>query len=532
MHHPVSGAANPATHVKIPMNRLVAYSTLQLPLAMCALPVVLNVPKFYGETLGLPLAALGVYLIITRVIDALQDPLIGLISDRMTRRRNGRLLLAALMMPALVGGFVALFYPPSELLGRTGLQIWLLVSLIVVHLGYAGVSITYHAHGAELSDDYNERTKVTVGREVFGLTGMTLAVVLPALLTSPNFFAETKSAAAAATDALAAAKAAGDQVAAAAAQVKLKAAQHEAEIRGYGMFGLLFVAIALITAVPSLLRSPPSVHGPVKERAMHVTFGQFTDFLETTRLRWFGRALVGMNPHGSGRRAWTEFFFEFLRPLKNRLFRRLLLVFIVNGSALGIAVSVMLFYVEHVLKGTKTDTGIILLTYFVAGAASVPLWMWLSKRTSKTAAWFIGIAMTAVAMTSAVFFGPGQIWMFVAVSAITGLGLGADYGLPPSILADTINAEDGKDTRGETGAYFGLWALSTKAATAIGAAFSLPIAQWLGFNPGAGKFDTQALVVVYIVLPVLVKLLAGGLLWYMRLEADRPAARDVLLKGG
>ena len=41
-----------------------------------------------------------------------------------------------------------------------------------------------HAHGAELTDDYNERTRVTVGREVFGLLGMMLAVVLPTILTA------------------------------------------------------------------------------------------------------------------------------------------------------------------------------------------------------------------------------------------------------------------------------------------------------------------------------------------------------------
>ena len=91
-------------------------------------------------------------------------------------------------------------------------------------------------------------------------------------------------------------------------------------------------------------------------------------------------------------------FIAFFAPLKNRLFRRLLLVFVVNGAALGVAVTVMLFYVEHVLKGSKLQAGIILLVYFIAGAASVPLWLLLSKRHSKAAAWFVGMVMTAIAM--------------------------------------------------------------------------------------------------------------------------------------
>lgn len=492
MHSPPSAAPGSARLVKIPFGRLVAYSTLQLPLAMAALPVVLNVPKFYGETLGLSLASLGLFLLITRVIDALQDPVIGFVSDRMTVRRNGRLLLVAFMLPLLMGGFAALFFPPTEWLDQTGLQIWLLVALVVVHLGYAGASISYHAHGAELSDDYHERTRVTVGREVFGLSGMMLAVVLPAFLTSTGFFAETKLAAQEADAAIAAAKTAGDQAAMALAQAKLKAAQHSAEIRGYAVFGLVFVGIVIISALPALLRSPPTVHGAVV------------------------------------RKNRRSIFHDFLAPLKNPLFRRLLLIFVVNGSALGIAVSVMLFYIEHVLKGSKTDAGLVLLAYFIAGAASVPLWLILSKRISKAAAWFIGMVLTAVSMSIAVLFGPSDILPFIVISAITGLGLGADYGLPPSILADIINAQEGADTKGETGAYFGLWALATKLATAVGAAFSLPVADWLGFDPSEGAYSTFALVVVYIVLPVAVKIIAAALIWFIRIEAERPAVRYAL----
>ena len=138
------------------------------------------------------------------------------------------------------------------------------------------------------------------------------------------------------------------------------------------------------------------------------------------------------------------------------------------------------------------------------------------------------MVLTIVSMGLAFFVGPGQIPIFLVISALTGLALGADYGLPPSILADIIHAEEGADTKGETGAYFGLWALSTKLATAVGAALSLPVAQMLGFNPSAGKFETGALVFTYIALPILVKAIAALLIWYIRIEALRPSVRDTL----
>jgi Na+/melibiose symporter-like transporter len=445
----VSGAP-----VKVKFDRLVAYSTLQLPLAMAALPVVLNVSHFYGEVLKLSLQIMGPIFIFARIVDAVQDPVIGLISDRFTRHgKRGRLAFVALMTPLLAGGFYMLFDPPDAWFGnQTMMALWLIAALLLVHLGYSGVSISYHAHGAELTDDYNERTKVTVGREVFGLLGMTLAVVLPTWLTF-RF---------------------GDS-------------------DGYMALGLVFLPIVVLFSAPTLLWAGPSVHPPV---------------IHTER----------------------NAFISFFQPLKNRLFRRLLLVFVVNGAALGVAVTVMLFYVEHVLKGGKLQAGIILLTYFIAGAASVPLWLLLSRRLGKAAAWFVGIVMTAIAMATAVFIGPGDFYWFLAISVVTGLGIGADYGLPPSILADVINSTEGGDSKGKTGTYFGLWALATKLATAIGAAGSLPVAAMLGFNPAKSQYSASALVIVYIVLPVAIKIGAALLIWFIRIEAERGSVRDELMR--
>src|SRR5260370_36995617 len=90
------------------------------------------------------------------------------------------------------------------------------------------------------------------------------------------------------------------------------------------------------------------------------------------------------------------------------------------------------------------------------------------------------MVMTAIAMACAIFIGPGDFYWFLAISVVTGLGLGADYGLPPSILADVINSTEGGDSRGKTGTSFGLWALATKLATPIGAAGSPPVAAMMG----------------------------------------------------
>ncbi|HEX9328323.1 MAG TPA: MFS transporter, partial [Reyranella sp.] len=105
-----------AASVRLTFGRLIAYSTNQLPLNMAALPVVLNVSHFYGEVLKVPLGIMGLIFIAARVIDAIQDPVIGLISDKFTHRGpRGRLTFVALTLPLMIGGFYMLFHPPEAL---------------------------------------------------------------------------------------------------------------------------------------------------------------------------------------------------------------------------------------------------------------------------------------------------------------------------------------------------------------------------------------------------------------------------------
>jgi GPH family glycoside/pentoside/hexuronide:cation symporter len=146
-----------AAPVRLNRFRLGAYATLQLPLAMSALPIVVTVAHFYGKHVFAGVAGilsiLGIVFFVTRLVDAIQDPLIGFVSDRLTHFRNGRLLMAIASVPFLGAGFYAIFAPPQ--LDHYAMLVYLFVGLLVVHLGYSGVTINYHSIGAELSYDYN-----------------------------------------------------------------------------------------------------------------------------------------------------------------------------------------------------------------------------------------------------------------------------------------------------------------------------------------------------------------------------------------
>ena len=72
---------------KVNLLNLFGYSILAFPIAFAGIPIYIHAPDFYSATLGVSLATLGVTLLVLRIIDALQDPLIGYLSDKYSHKR-------------------------------------------------------------------------------------------------------------------------------------------------------------------------------------------------------------------------------------------------------------------------------------------------------------------------------------------------------------------------------------------------------------------------------------------------------------
>jgi GPH family glycoside/pentoside/hexuronide:cation symporter len=158
---------------------LAAYSALAFPLAMAMLPIYMVAPKFYSATLGVGLGAIGLTLLFVRLIDTLQDPLIGRLVDWLTRYRHGWTILLIAAAVVLAGGFALLFAPTVQ--GQTALLWWMAGSLVLVYTAHSLMNVCYLAWGARLTDDQAGRARVTAWREASGVFGVVLASVLPAI---------------------------------------------------------------------------------------------------------------------------------------------------------------------------------------------------------------------------------------------------------------------------------------------------------------------------------------------------------------
>lgn len=126
---------------------------------------------YFNQVLGLSGTLAGIALFVALFFDAVSDPLVGSVSD-FTRTRWGRrhpFMYAAAIPFAL--SFLLLFSPPDQL-GQTGLFLWLLCFAVLVRTTMTFYQVPYLSLGAELSDDYDERTLLAALRNVFQLVGM------------------------------------------------------------------------------------------------------------------------------------------------------------------------------------------------------------------------------------------------------------------------------------------------------------------------------------------------------------------------
>ena len=201
--------------------------------------------------------------------------------------------------------------------------------------------------------------------------------------------------------------------------------------------------------------------------------------------------------------------------LADQAFRRLLAVFIANGIAAALPATLFLFFVADVLQ-VESYSGALLALYFVAGAASLPLWVALSARFGRVAAWLMAMLLAIIAFGGASLLGAGDLGWFAAICIASGLALGADLALPAAIAADL------GERQGQAGACFGVWNFVAKLNLALAAGLALPLLALLGYVPGT-QDGLPALSFAYAMLPLMFKASAAALLWHWRhsLEIDK-----------
>jgi glycoside/pentoside/hexuronide:cation symporter, GPH family len=153
---------------------LCRYSALALPTAFAGYPIYVLAPDYYATNYGVSLASLGLLLLGLRLFDSVQDPIIGLISDRYRNLSLWYMISASILV---CSGVYWLFNIKAN-----QPELWFAFCVSVTVFAYNILTINLNTLGCLWSQDDEAQIKISVFRESFGLLGLLMAVSLPSLL--------------------------------------------------------------------------------------------------------------------------------------------------------------------------------------------------------------------------------------------------------------------------------------------------------------------------------------------------------------
>ena len=158
---------------RVPTPLLIMFGLVNLPLSMLLSPTAAVLPNFYLDYSAVTLGSLATATFIARLFDGFTDPLIGYLSDRAGNRKPW--MIAGTLLVVFSAWFL---YNPSADAGLPHLLVWYLAAT----LGWTLVEIPHTAMAAELSGDYQERSRIALYRQLLGFVGGILFMASPLIL--------------------------------------------------------------------------------------------------------------------------------------------------------------------------------------------------------------------------------------------------------------------------------------------------------------------------------------------------------------
>lgn len=146
--------------------QLIAFGFPAMTHAFVALPIYSILPTYYAAHTAVTLAQIGVIAGISRIVDAVNDPIIGFLSDRTRSRFGSRKpwIFAAILF--CMASITSLFSPPA-----TATWLYFFIWSQVLYTGFTMFEVPRSAWGIEVSRDYNERTRIGTCVAMFNVAG-------------------------------------------------------------------------------------------------------------------------------------------------------------------------------------------------------------------------------------------------------------------------------------------------------------------------------------------------------------------------
>lgn len=174
---------------KLKLKTKLAYGAGDLGPAITANISVFFLLIFFTNVAGIPAGMAGSILLIGKIWDAVNDPIVGVLTDKTKSRRWGRRLPWLLYGAIPFGIFFFLqWVVPQFAVERTAQTwglFWYYVGIgVLSQVFYTVVNLPYTALTPELTQDYDERTSLNSFRFGFSIGGSVLSLILAQVIFS------------------------------------------------------------------------------------------------------------------------------------------------------------------------------------------------------------------------------------------------------------------------------------------------------------------------------------------------------------
>ncbi|RJP69694.1 MAG: MFS transporter [Candidatus Abyssobacteria bacterium SURF_17] len=179
MEHSDSASTEATTSAeRLSPRTILSYAAGQLGLNVTYTSIGMHLTFFYSDVIKVSPSLVAIALLVGNAWDAITDPVMGHISDRVRWKRGRRRPFFGLGATPMALTFLLIF-SPDTLSARGWLAFYLTAVIVLLFTFRTIVETPYIALAPELSLDYNERTRISAFRQLFATVGDIIGAMGP-----------------------------------------------------------------------------------------------------------------------------------------------------------------------------------------------------------------------------------------------------------------------------------------------------------------------------------------------------------------
>ncbi|ANV85501.1 MFS transporter [Picosynechococcus sp. PCC 7003] len=464
---------------KLNLSTKIAFGAGDIGPALTANVLVFFLLYFFTQVAGLPPGLAGSILMIGKISDAINDPIVGVWSDR-TRHPWGRRL------PWMLGGiipFVFVFFGQwlvPQLSEIDQVNDWFLFGYYIVmgilfNLAYTAVNLPYAALTPELTQDYHERTSLNSFRFSFSIGSSIFSLIVARLIFQ---------------------------------------AYPDDPLKQYSLLGLVCSVFAGLALLWCTLRLQEKGRSPILTPQQRRRLGQglwgmagvsglaglgllqgpilwpFLFISAGLLLVVAGWTFVNSVPEShlvvplaeqTDLTASIPFREQLKIAFSNKPFLFVIGIYLASWLAIQLTASILPYFVINWMglpdamfpNVALAVQGTALVLLFVASA--------LSQRLGKKTVYFGGVFLWIIAQVGLFFLQPGQIGLMFACAILAGCGVSVSYLIPWSMVPDVIELDELTTGQRREGVFYGFMVLLQKIGLAVSLFLVGQALAWAGF---------------------------------------------------